>query len=120
VIAFGGISEKFSSPVRSSERVRLQHNGDTTQLERAMQMAEKRYHTNTLGTKSKLSFSAFSDHEIGGRASKLGVSLGSNDSDVAHSILSLKQTEEDHRITYLKNNLNESLNENSECSIMAT
>jgi hypothetical protein len=31
----------------------------------------------------------------------------------------LKQTEEDRRITYLKNNLNECLEENSECSILA-
>jgi hypothetical protein len=35
VIAFGGISEKITSPVRSSQRVRMQHNSDATQMERA-------------------------------------------------------------------------------------
>jgi hypothetical protein len=40
VIAFGGISQKLSSPVRSSERVKMQKNRDATQIEHAMMMAE--------------------------------------------------------------------------------
>jgi hypothetical protein len=83
-IAFGGISQKLSSPVCSSEKVKMQKNGDATQMERAMLMAEQRFHTISLGTKSKLSFSALSDLKIGARANKLGVSLGSNKSQIAN------------------------------------
>jgi hypothetical protein len=42
VIAFGGIREEIASLIRSSQRVRMQPNGDATQMERAMQLAEKR------------------------------------------------------------------------------
>jgi hypothetical protein len=59
VIAFGGISEKIASPVRSSQRVRMQHNGNATQMVRATQLAERRIHAITPGTKSNLSFSKF-------------------------------------------------------------
>jgi hypothetical protein len=48
------------------------------------------------------------------------VSSGSNESKIAISISSLKQTEEDRRITYLKNNLNKCIEENSDCNILAT
>jgi hypothetical protein len=90
VITFGGISQKLSSPVRLSERVKMQKNGDATQMERAMLMAEQRFHAISPGTKSKLSFSALSDLEIGARANKLGVSLGSNESKIANSIFIVK------------------------------
>jgi hypothetical protein len=120
VIAFGGIREENASPIRSSMRVRMQPNGDATQLERAMQLAEKRFHTLTPGTKTNLSFSKFSDIEIVARATTLGVSLGSNISKIQQSINSLKQTEEDRRVTYLQNNLNESLGVETECDILNT
>jgi hypothetical protein len=120
VIAFGGISEKMASPVRSSQRVKMQHNGDATQMEHATQLAERRFHTISPGTKSNLSFSKFSDFEIENRATTLGVSLGSNASETKRSISALKQLEEDHRITYLKNNLTENLGEETDCSIMCT
>jgi hypothetical protein len=120
VIAFGGISEKIASPVRSSQRVRMQHNGDATQMERATQLAERRIHAITPGTKSNLSFSKFLDLEIETRATTLGVSLGTNASETKRSITSLKQLEEDRRITYLKNNLNKNLGEETDCSIMCT
>jgi hypothetical protein len=44
VIAFGGISEEIASPIRSSQRVRMQHNGDAMQMERATQLAKRRLH----------------------------------------------------------------------------
>jgi hypothetical protein len=90
VIAFGGISEKTASPVRSSQRVKMQHNCDATQLERATQLAERRFHAITLGTRPNLSFSKFSDSEIESRATTLGVSLGSNVSETKCSIFALK------------------------------
>jgi hypothetical protein len=51
VIAFGGISQKLSSPVRSSERVKMQKNRDATQMERAMMVTEQRFHAISPGTK---------------------------------------------------------------------
>jgi hypothetical protein len=120
VITFGGISEKTASPVRSSQRVKMQHNGDATQMERATQLAERRIHAITPGTRSNLSFSKFLDFEIETRATTLGVSLGSSASETKRSISALKQIEEDRRITYLKNNLNENLEEERECSILCT
>jgi hypothetical protein len=120
VIAFGGISERMASPIRSSQRVRMQHNGDATQMERATQLAKKRLHTFSPGTKSKLSFSKLSDHEIVARATILGVSLGSNESEINNSIDLLKHTEEDRRITYLQNNLKENLGEENDCDILDT
>jgi hypothetical protein len=120
VIAFGGISEKIASPVRSSQRVKMQHNGDATQMERATQLAERCFHAISPGTKSNLSFSKFSDFEIENRATTLGVSLGSNASETKRSIAALKHLEEDRRITYLKNNLNDNLGEETDCSIMCT
>jgi hypothetical protein len=102
VIAFGGISEMTASLVRSSQRVKMQHNSDATQLEHATQLAERRFHAITPGTRPNLSFSKFSDFEIESRATTLGVSLGSNASEINCSISALKQIEEDCRITYLK------------------
>jgi hypothetical protein len=98
----------------------MQHNSDATQLERATQLAERRFHAITPGTRPNLSFSKFSDFEIESRATTLGVSLGSNASETKCSISALKQIEEDRRITYLKNNLNENLEEERECSILCT
>jgi hypothetical protein len=120
VIAFGGIREEVASPIRFSQRVRMQPNSDATQMERATQLAEKRFHALTPGTKSNLSFSKFLDLEIAARATTLGVSLGSNMSEIEQSINSLKQIEEDHRVTYLQNNLNESLGKETECDILNT
>jgi hypothetical protein len=98
----------------------MQHNGDATQMERATQLAERRIHAITPGTRSNLSFSKFSDSEIVARATTLGVSLGSNTSETKRSISALKQLEEDRRITHLKNNLNENLEEEMESSILCT
>jgi hypothetical protein len=120
VITFGGISQKLSSPVRLSERVKMEKNRDATQMERAMMMTEQRLYAISPGTKSKLSFSALSNSEIGARANKLGISLGANESKINTSISSLKQCEEDRRITYLQNNLNSCIDGNSDSNILAT
>jgi hypothetical protein len=74
----------------------------------------------TPGTKSNLSFSKFSDSEIETRATTLGVSLGSTASETKRSIGALKLLEEDRRITYLTNNLNENLGEETDCDIICT
>jgi hypothetical protein len=39
------------------------------------------------------------------KASKLGVSLGASDSQIASSIKNIKNIEVDRRISYIKNNL---------------
>jgi hypothetical protein len=41
-------------------------------------------------------------------------------SEIEQSIVSLKQVEEDRRVTYLQNNLNESLGEETECDVLST
>jgi hypothetical protein len=89
-------------------------------MERATQLAEKRLHVLSPGTKSKLSFSNLSEHEISARANNLGVSLGSNESEISNSIDLLKRTEEDRRITYLQNNLNDNLGEENDNKILDT
>jgi hypothetical protein len=120
VIAFGGINQKLSSPVRSSERVKMQKNRDATQMERAVMRTEQRLYAISPGTKSKLSFFALPNSEIGARANKLGISLGANESEINKSISLLKHCEEDHRITYLQNNLNSCMDEEPDSNILAT
>jgi hypothetical protein len=120
VIAFGGIHQEFSSPVRSSERVKMQKNGDATQMERAVMRTEQRLYAISPGTKSKLSFSALPHSEIGARANKLGISLGANESEINESISLLKRCEEDRRITYLQNNLNSCTDAKPDSNILAT
>jgi hypothetical protein len=51
------------------------------------------------------SFLSLTDNEIMCKASKLGVSLGASDSQIASSIKNIKNIEVDRRISYLKNNL---------------
>jgi hypothetical protein len=41
-------------------------------------------------------------------------------SEIEQSIVLLKQIEEDRRVTYLQNNLNENLGEETECGILDT
>jgi hypothetical protein len=50
VVAFGGIPNPLMSEVRSSERIRAQPNADATQLQRAMQSAQRRHAYGTPGT----------------------------------------------------------------------
>jgi hypothetical protein len=119
VIAFGGINQKLSSPMRSSERVKMQKNGDATQMERAVMRTEQRLYAISPGTKSRLSFSALPNSEIGARANKLGISLGANESEINKSVSLLKQCEEDRRITYLQNNLNSCIDEDPDSNVLA-
>jgi hypothetical protein len=46
--------------------------------------------------------------------------LGANESEINQSISSIKQCEEDRRITYLQNNLNICIDEDSDSNILAT
>jgi hypothetical protein len=107
IIAFVGIEDPSAAVTRSTGRVRSQDNADATQLERAIRIAAKRYSITPQGTlkPSKLSFTCLSIEVIEERVLKLGVSLGSNCTEIATSIHILKQTKENHRVTYLSNNL---------------
>jgi hypothetical protein len=98
----------------------MQKNGDATQMERAVMRTEQRLYAISPGTKSRLSFSALPNSEIGARANKLGISLGANESEINNSISLIKQCEEDRRITYLQNNLNACIDEDSDSNILAT
>jgi hypothetical protein len=93
IIDYGRITEASMMTPRSSERVRSQANADATQLERAIALAQKKDDTYFSGTceklKSRLSFLSLMDDEIMCKASKLGVSLGASDSQIASSIKTL-------------------------------
>jgi hypothetical protein len=87
IIDYGGITEASMMTPRSSEQVRSQANADATQLERAIVLAQKKDDAYLSGTckklKSRLSFLSLTDNEIMCKASKLGVSLGASDSQIA-------------------------------------
>ena len=109
VIAYGGIADFSKSGLRSSARIRAQPNGDAPQLERAMELIQRRDHSSPRGNScvKKLSFVDFPDSEIERRASVLGVSLGESSKDVKNSIASIKELERSRNLVFLNNNLPE-------------
>ena len=107
IVAFGGIADPSRSGVRSSARLRAMPDADRPQLERAMDLAERRDSAFQSGTRlcSKLSFVSIPNEVIVERASKLGVSFGASPLQVSDSIKNLKEIEEARNITFLKNTL---------------
>ena len=105
VIAFGGIQSEKAKGVRSSGRLRAQHNADATQLERAMSIAQRRddvFAQGTVQTQSR-SLLSFSDSQIIHNASILGVSLGNSDADKLASARLIKENEVQRTLTILNN-----------------
>lgn len=86
-----------------SNRIRAQSNADDTQLDRATLLAQRRTDIYSPGMKvnRKLSFLAVLDEIIAATAHKLGVSLGTNNSEIEMSINKLKNVEETRVITFL-------------------
>ena len=93
--------------VRSSQRVREQHNADLPQLQRAMDLAARKTYGSPPGISpsAKLSLHAFTNSEIKRRAGILGVSLGENESQVDASISALRKVESERGVIFLKNTL---------------
>jgi hypothetical protein len=105
IVAFGGIQDPTVMAPRSSDQVRAQPNVDATQLERAVLLANKNNALDMSGTKSKsksmLSILSLSDDEIISRASKLGVSLGSSDTNQKKPANVIKKLESDRWVILL-------------------
>jgi hypothetical protein len=122
IVAFGGIQDPTVMAPRSSDRVRAQPNADATQLERAVLLANKKNALDMSDTKSKsksmLSILSLSDDEIISRASKLGVSLGSSDTDRKKSANIIKKLESDRRVILLSNNLNQNTERDKTSAVM--
>ena len=75
---------------------------DRPQLERAMDLADRRDSAFQSGMKfsSNLSFVSIPNEVIAERASKLGISLGLSSTQVSDSIQNLKEVEEVRNITF--------------------
>jgi hypothetical protein len=102
VIYVGGIKFDDSTGVRSSGRLRAQHNADATQLERAMNVAQKKDDCLAQGTsQSRSSILAFSDSQIIHNASILGVYLGSSSVERINSARLIKDNEVHRTLTML-------------------
>ena len=93
--------------LRSSDRIRAQHNADATQMERAMAWAERRHSLPGTSLDKRFSILSFSDQEIVDKASKLGVSLGSSVLSANVSASLIKKSELTRSGTMLQNNLND-------------
>jgi hypothetical protein len=107
VISFGGISRCSDMGMRSSDRIRRQPNADATQMERAMDLAQRRDDTSGQGKNlnCKLSFASFSDDEIIAKASMLDVSMGASHVDCIGAAKMIKDLEYQRALTFL--NVNE-------------
>jgi hypothetical protein len=107
VISFGGISRCSDMGMRSSDHIRRQPNADATQMERAMDLAQRRDDTSGQGKNlnCKLSFASFSDDEIIAKASMLGVSMGASHVDCIGAAKMIKDLEYQRALTFL--NVNE-------------
>jgi hypothetical protein len=105
VVAFGGIPDYSKVGLRSSSRIRAQPNADAPQMERAMEMAERRIRTpsSSQGTNciKKLNFVNFPDGEIEHRAVALGISLGDTSDKVLSSIKAIKNLEKSRNLIFL-------------------
>jgi hypothetical protein len=112
IVAFGGIQEEALREVRSSGRLRTQHNADMTQMERATMIAQRRAEMPVIGMSSvkPTSINSFSDEQIIDDARVLGVSLGVSLSECTKSAKIIKDVEKQRSITLLKCNDSLALN----------
>jgi hypothetical protein len=105
IIAFGGIPEGAAAGIRSSDRICAQPNGDDTQMQRAMRLAQL-CDQNGMSSEPKLSINSFSIDDIKSRTLKLGVSLGVLDSEIGKSINLLKNVETERNLVILERKIN--------------
>ena len=105
LVTFGGISEPKHKEGRSSARLRANKDADATILEKAQRRAAER-DSFLSGTHSatKFSIASIPKDVVVARASKLGVSLGSNSREVDDSISRLNDVDLDRTLVMLKRN----------------
>jgi hypothetical protein len=90
--------------LRSSARIQAQPNADAPQLERAMELAERRTPSSSQGTNciKKLNFLDLHDCDIEYRANALGISLGDSSEQVLSSINSIRNLEKSRNLIFLE------------------
>ena len=100
IMAFGGMQEV---QVRSSDRLRMQANADSPQLDRAMDLAARKFCGTPQGTlcKSALSFCSLTSSDIQSTADRLGVSLGTNLQQQEQSISVILELEKEREVIFL-------------------
>jgi hypothetical protein len=108
LIAFGGIPCPDALAIRSSARIGSQRTADMTQMERAMENAQRRdsFNEGTLQV-PKLSIISIPDCEIVESAKRIGVSLGENYDTISSSIKSIKDREGERTLTMLQKTVEE-------------
>ena len=104
--------------LRSSGRIRAQHNADATQMERAKARAERRHSLPGTNLNARFSILSFSDKEIVDKASKLGVSLGSDVLTASNSVSLIKKSEKERSVFLLQHNLKNNYDEHPHSLIL--
>ena len=105
LIAFGGIADPVSAGRRVSNRIQGQPDADDLQLARAKRAAMLRHAETTAGTSFDISCSIlhFSENEIVDKANDLGISLGSNETEVVKSVNDLLDLEAERASEIIRN-----------------
>lgn len=105
VIAYGGIVDPTSGDRRVSHRIQAQPDADDLQLGRAMRAAKLRDIEATTGMSVNTSCSIlhFSEHDIIDKAGNLGISLGSNEKEIAKSVNDLLDLEAERTLEMIRN-----------------
>ena len=105
LISFGGIPDPVASGRRVSNRIQEQPDADDLQLARAKRAAMLRDVEATTGMSFDRSCSImhFSEHEIIDKANNLGITLGSNEKEVAKSVNDLLDLEAEQASEIIRN-----------------
>ena len=105
LISFGGILDPVASGRRVSNRIQEQPDADDLQLARAKRAAMLRDVEATTGMSFDKSCSImhFTEHEIIDKANDLGVTLGSNEKEIAKSVNDLLDLEAERASEIIRN-----------------
>ena len=105
LIAFGGIADPVSAGRRVSNRIQGQPDADDLQLARAKRAAMLRHAETTAGTSFDISCSIlhFSEKLLVDKANDLGISLGSNETEVVKSVNDLLDLEAERASEIIRN-----------------
>ena len=103
VIKYGGTPEAEAMVIRSSGRLKAQHNADATAMERAHQLAYSRDPGSNKGTfiSPKFMLASILNDVVVARASKLGVCLGKSHDQVVNSVHLIKELDYNRSLTIL-------------------
>ena len=105
LIAFGGITDPVTAGRHVSNQIQGQPYADDFQLARAKRAAMLRHAETTAGTSFDISCSIlhFSEKELVDKANDLGISLGSNETEVVKSVNDLLDMEAERASEIIRN-----------------